>query len=149
MKKKKGVCDFIGWVGGVVQLFWGSCGYFQELSYHPLFDIYGWPWKCHGTVGVSFSLFMCCNECIPRLKVWWKSTCLILYLLYLIPISLCHVSGYIITLKVCPTPFPLVSLLCYTCVNCHHAYLTYMQSTAWEMLGWMKQKLESRFPGEI
>ena len=28
-------------------------------------------------------------------------------------------------------------------------YLTYMQSTACEMLGWMKHKLESRFPGEI
>ena len=23
-------------------------------------------------------------------------------------------------------------------VYCHPAYLTYMQSTAWEMLGWMK-----------
>ena len=34
-------------------------------------------------------------------------------------------------------------------VYCHHAYLTYMQSTAWEMPGWMKLKLESRFPGEI
>ena len=29
-------------------------------------------------------------------------------------------------------------------VYCHHAYLTYMQSTSWEMLGWMKHKLESR-----
>ena len=28
-------------------------------------------------------------------------------------------------------------------------YLTYMQSTSCEMLGWMKHKLESRFPGEI
>ena len=28
-------------------------------------------------------------------------------------------------------------------------YLTYMQSTAYEMLGWMKHKLESRLPGEI
>ena len=28
-------------------------------------------------------------------------------------------------------------------------YLTYMQSTSWEMLGWMKHKLESRLPGEI
>ena len=27
---------------------------------------------------------------------------------------------------------------------CHLAYLTYMQSTSWEMLGWMKHKLESR-----
>ena len=24
----------------------------------------------------------------------------------------------------------------------HPAYLTYMQSTSWEMLGWMKSKLE-------
>ena len=34
-------------------------------------------------------------------------------------------------------------------VNCHHAYLIYMQSTSWEMLGWMKHKLESRLLGEI
>ena len=26
-------------------------------------------------------------------------------------------------------------------VYCHHAYLTYMQSTSWETLGWMKHKL--------
>ena len=31
----------------------------------------------------------------------------------------------------------------------HPAYLTYMQSTSWEMLTWMKQKLESRLLGEI
>ena len=31
----------------------------------------------------------------------------------------------------------------------HHAYLTYMQSTSWEMLGWMKHKLESRLLEEI
>ena len=34
-------------------------------------------------------------------------------------------------------------------VYCQPAYLTYMQSTSWEMLGWIKQKLESRFPGEM
>ena len=28
-------------------------------------------------------------------------------------------------------------------VYCHPAYLTYMQSTSWEMLGWKKHKLES------
>ena len=28
-------------------------------------------------------------------------------------------------------------------------YLTSMQNTSCEMLGWMKHKLESRFPGEI
>ena len=32
---------------------------------------------------------------------------------------------------------------------CHPAYLTYMQSTSWEMSGWMKHKLELRLPGEI
>ena len=34
-------------------------------------------------------------------------------------------------------------------VYCHRAYLTYMQSTSWETLGWKKYKLESRLPGEI
>ena len=34
-------------------------------------------------------------------------------------------------------------------VYCHPAYLTYMQSTSWEILGWMKHKLESRLPEEI
>ena len=31
-------------------------------------------------------------------------------------------------------------------VYCHPAYLTYMQSTSCERLGWMKHKLESRLP---
>ena len=34
-------------------------------------------------------------------------------------------------------------------IYCHPACLTYMQSTSCEMPGWMKHKLESRFPGEI
>ena len=34
-------------------------------------------------------------------------------------------------------------------VYCHRAYLTSMQSTSWETLGWRKHKLESRLPGEI
>ena len=29
-------------------------------------------------------------------------------------------------------------------VRCHHAYLTYMQSTSWETLDWKKYKLASR-----
>ena len=32
---------------------------------------------------------------------------------------------------------------------CHPAYLTYMQSTSWEMLSWKRHRLESRLPGEI
>ena len=34
-------------------------------------------------------------------------------------------------------------------VYCHPAYLTFMQNTSYKMPGWMKHKLESRFPGEI
>ena len=34
-------------------------------------------------------------------------------------------------------------------VYCHLAYLTYMQSTSWEILGWLKHKLESRLPRKI
>ena len=34
-------------------------------------------------------------------------------------------------------------------VYCHPAYLTYMQSTSSEMLGWKKHKLESSLLGEL
>ena len=34
-------------------------------------------------------------------------------------------------------------------VYCQPAYLTYMQSTSWEALGWRKHKLETRLLGEI
>ena len=34
-------------------------------------------------------------------------------------------------------------------VCCHPAYLTSMQSTSWEILGWMNHKLELRLLGEI
>ena len=34
-------------------------------------------------------------------------------------------------------------------IYCHSAYLTYMQSTACEMLDWMNHKTESRLSGEI
>ena len=34
-------------------------------------------------------------------------------------------------------------------VYCYPVYITSMQSTSCEMLGWMKQKLESRLLGEI
>jgi len=34
-------------------------------------------------------------------------------------------------------------------VYCHPAYLIYMQSTSWEMLDWMKHKLESRLQGAV
>ena len=31
--------------------------------------------------------------------------------------------------------------VCVKAVYCHHAYLTYMQSTSWDVLDWMKHKL--------
>ena len=34
-------------------------------------------------------------------------------------------------------------------VYCHPVYLTYMQSTLCEMLGWMKHKVESRLQTDI
>ena len=34
-------------------------------------------------------------------------------------------------------------------VYCHPAYLTYMDSASWEMPSRIKDKLESRLPGEI
>ena len=39
--------------------------------------------------------------------------------------------------------------VCQGCIYCHPAYLTYMQSTSFEMQVWMKHRLESRLPGEI
>ena len=37
----------------------------------------------------------------------------------------------------------------YFIITINGAYLTFMQSASWEMLGWMNHKLESRLPGEI
>ena len=37
---------------------------------------------------------------------------------------------------------------CIKVVYCHLDYLTYMQSTSWEMLGWMKHKLGIKISGE-
>ena len=34
-------------------------------------------------------------------------------------------------------------------VYCYPVYLTYMQSTSCEILGWMNHKLKSKLPGEI
>ena len=31
---------------------------------------------------------------------------------------------------------------------CHSTYFIYIQSTSYEILGWMKHKLKSRLPGE-
>ena len=38
---------------------------------------------------------------------------------------------------------------CIKAVYCHPAYLTSMQSTSCEMLGWINHQLKSRFPGRI
>ena len=38
---------------------------------------------------------------------------------------------------------------CVKAVHCHPAYLTYMQITSYDMLGWMKLNLEPGLLGEI
>ena len=43
----------------------------------------------------------------------------------------------------------ILSITLLVCEMSKVAYLTYMQSTSCEMLGWMKHKLESRLRGEI
>ena len=45
--------------------------------------------------------------------------------------------------------FKIGKRICVKAVYCYLAYLTSMQSTSSEMLGWMNHKLESRLPGEI
>ena len=42
---------------------------FQELGHHPFFDPYGHLRTIMAPAGVSFSLLMCYNERILRLKV--------------------------------------------------------------------------------
>ena len=44
--------------------------------------------------------------------------------------------------------FQIGQEICQDCI-CHPAYLTYMQSTSCEMLGWMNHNLESRLLEEI
>ena len=38
---------------------------------------------------------------------------------------------------------------CFKAVYCYSAYITYMQSTSYEMPSWMKYRLESRLLAEI
>ena len=52
---------------GVFQLLWRRGGDVQELCHYPLFDVYGWPWICHGACGCVIAV--CYNEHILRLKV--------------------------------------------------------------------------------
>ena len=60
-------------------------------------------------------------------------------------------SQVILVWKESATSDPLLatSVLSMNSVYCHPAYLTYMQSTSWEMPGWIKPKLDPRLPGEI
>ena len=45
--------------------------------------------------------------------------------------------------------FQIIGKEYFKAVSCHPAYLTYMQSTSCEMLGCIKNKLESRWPREV
>ena len=37
--------------GRIIPTIWGKGGDFQELGYHPLFDLLIVPWNCHGASG--------------------------------------------------------------------------------------------------
>ena len=42
--------------GKSIQAILGRGRDFQELGHHPLFDLYGQPWNCHGACGYVISL---------------------------------------------------------------------------------------------
>ena len=56
-------------MGGVFQLFGEKGGDFPGIGSRSLFDLYGRPWDYHGACGCVFSLLMCYNEHVLRLKV--------------------------------------------------------------------------------
>ena len=59
-----------------------------------------------------------------------------------------HVKGQQLELDVEQQTRSKLGKECVKAVYCHPAYLTYMQCTSGEMLGWMKPKMKSRLPGE-
>ena len=63
--------------------------------------------------------------------------------------SVCRSRATVRTIHGTRDWFQIGTRVCQEYVYCHPAYLTYIQSTSREMLGWKKQKLESRLPEEI
>jgi len=83
------------------------------------------------------AITICSDFGVPLKRVWHCFHCFPIYLLWS-DWTRCHdfsdsksIKEYVIA------------------VYCHTAYLAYMQSTSYEMLYWMKHKLESSLPGEI
>ena len=70
------------------------------------------------------------HGCSHHLQSFWSLQNKVCHCFHVSP-SICHEKEYV------------------KAVYCHPAYLTSMQSTSCEILGWMKHKLKSRLPGEI
>ena len=72
------LCNFIGQqVGGLFQLFWRRGGEFQDLGHLPLIgllwltsELFWLLWVCHLAYANDY------NECIMRVRVYWKSNLL-------------------------------------------------------------------------
>ena len=62
---------------------------------------YGWPQNCHGARGCVIShILMFYNECIMRLKVYWRSN-LPPSWTQIVLTSLCHVLWLYVSFKIC------------------------------------------------
>ena len=105
-------------------------GDFQELGHHPLFDTYGGPWNCHGSVGVSVSLLMCYNELYTEAQG-------------LVEVDLSAILDPFGTnqfmscpqamsffQRLCPAPFPPVSILRLICNEGPHGSVSALRAEA-------------------
>ena len=91
---------------------------------------------------VPTCIFMCVqgSSFLPDLPTWFK---LSLHILKFLTVSDQLFTGW--NNRLVPNQERSTSRLYID----HPAYLTYMKNTSWEMLDWIKHKLESRLPGEI
>ena len=124
---------------------WGSQGKNTEVVCHPLLQ---WttfcqtspPWPVHlGQLHMAWLSFIDLDKAV----------------VHVIRLASCLWFGFSLSapwyLLSVPTIFLGFLLPCISLHGCSSktAYLTSMQSTSWEMLGWKKHKLESRLLGEI
>ena len=58
----------------------------------------------------------------------------------------CGKKGSLVPLRSLLIADPVILLVPWLTAYCHPAYLTYMQSTSWEMLGWRNQRSNCQHP---
>lgn len=101
-----GVCSFIGWVGGLFQLFYKTVGDFQELGHHPLF---GHLWSALELLWCQWVCHLACRYIDIVRSVYWGSRprSQLSTILNLVGSNQFMSSVAIILLKVVPWPFPV------------------------------------------